>query len=331
MREFEHGGNIFAFAKSIKCSIDEVLDLSSNINFVKPDINIDLDRLNFSGYPNYSSLLEAMSDFYGVSSSMISLFNGANSAIYSLFNLLKIPSVTLYTPIYLEYKRVSKILNLDITLIDRETITTPKEGSFVVFVNPSTPDGKYYDIKPLLDMFAQKGCTVLIDESFIEFSGNFSAIRYLNSYDNLYILRSISKYFASAGVRVGAIISNAKNISNLEAKLPPFRVSNYDSLYCESALKDKEFAKRSQIENEASREILLSILKKSKYVDKIFPSVANFHLIRLKNIDAKEIQYRLKRYKVMLRDCSNFDGLDSSYIRIALKEPKRMEILREVF
>ena len=331
MREFQHGGDVAGFAKELGCSIDEVLDLSSNINFVKPNVKIDIDKLQFSGYPDYSLLLEVMANFYKVNPNEIVLFNGANSAIYSIINLLNPSHITLYSPIYLEYKRACRAFDIDYTLLNRQSIKKPKYESLVVFVNPSTPDGKYYDIKPLLELFTKQNCTILIDESFIEFSFNDSSVRYLREYKNLYILRSISKYFGSAGVRVGAILSNSKNISNLNQKLPPFRVSNYDSIYSLSALQDKSFAKRSFEKNEASREILLDILKTSNIVDRVYPSVANFHLVKLKNIDAPTLQERLKRYGVMVRDCSNFDHLDSSYIRIALKEPKSMEILREVF
>jgi len=59
MRTFEHGGDIKAFAKAYGCKADEVIDLSSNINFVRPNINIDFNSLEIASYPNYDTLYEA--------------------------------------------------------------------------------------------------------------------------------------------------------------------------------------------------------------------------------------------------------------------------------
>ncbi len=84
----------------------------------------------------------------------------------------------------------------------------------VVFVNPSTPDGKYYDIKNLMQKWIKKRCTVLIDESFLEFTKNKSDLKYLKEYKNLYILKSMTKFYSCAGVRVATLISTKENIKN---------------------------------------------------------------------------------------------------------------------
>jgi len=318
-----HGGDIRGFAKSIDCDSSEVIDLSSNINFVKPLVEIDLDSIDISNYPDYSPLIESLSRFYSVSTDKILLFGGANSAIYSLFKYLKPDSVSLYTPIYLEYIRYAK--GAKIQKIDRfRDIDIEAEGDLIIFVNPSTPDGRFYDIEPFLERYHNR--YILIDESFIEFSSKESAIKYIDRYPNLFILRSISKYFGGAGIRIGAVIGS--NIDSFRDDLPLWRVSALDMRYLEKALEDSSFHIRSRVENEKSREILLRGLKEANIVKRVYPSVANFHLIEL-NITAQKLQERLKKDKILIRDCSNFDGLSEYFIRVALKSPKEMQIFIE--
>ncbi len=331
MMDFKHGGDIWQFAKDNGFNIDEVVDLSSNINFIKPKINIDFNKLNISSYPNYNILKEVIAKNYSIDINQFELFNGATSAIYSLFRELNLNSVTLYVPIYLEYKRCAILNGYRINYIDRfKNINQDIEkNSLVVFVNPSTPDGEFYNIKPLLKLWIEKEATILIDESFLEFTPFKSAIKYIREYKKLYILKSMTKFYSSAGIRVGIIISNQNNIKRLKEKEPIWKISEFDSEYIQSALRDSSFKKKALSENIKNRDRVIEILKRVKYIDKIYKSDANFILIKLKDINSKEFQQILTPYKILVRNCSNFDFLDSSFIRIAIKDSKSIDILEE--
>ena len=82
MNTFSHGGNIEQFAKELSCEIDEIIDLSSNINFTSPQINIDFNNINISSYPTYSKLYASLANKYKVNTSLIDLYNGGSSAIF---------------------------------------------------------------------------------------------------------------------------------------------------------------------------------------------------------------------------------------------------------
>ena len=327
----QHGGNIKQFSKEINCSIKEVIDLSSNINFIKPEININFNNLNISAYPNYDDLYEAIAKLYKVKTSQIELFNGATTAIYSLFRELNLDEVTLYSPCYLEYKKSATLNGYNLNFINRfENIEQEvKENSLVVFVNPSTPDGKFYEIDLLMKQWIAKNCTIFIDESFLDFTPFKSAVSYLESYDKLYILKSMTKFYSSAGIRVGAILSNEDNILALQEKEPLWKISEFDSHYLQSALSDKKFAKKSRQVNDEHRKKLIKILENSTYVEKVYPSSANFVMVKLKNIDAPTFQKILIPSKIMIRDCSNFDFLDKTFVRIAVKDNLSLKILEQ--
>ncbi len=324
--DFKHGGDIINFAKEIGCKTDEVIDLSSNINFLKPKVNIDTK--NISSYPNYDILYRVVAKEYGVKIDEIELFNGATSAIYSLFREFNLNICTLFAPIYLEYKRTALINRYKIEYINRLLDKKYKisQNSLVIFVNPSTPDGKFYNIDSLIRECRDKNCTLLIDESFLDFTDFKSAIRYINSYKRLYILKSMTKFYGSAGIRVGGVISNSKNIAKLREKEPIWKISEFDSRYIIESLKDRSFKKRVKESN--NRKKLIEVLKSSKYIDKIYTSSVNFILVKL-NIEAEEFQKLLIPYKIMVRDCSNFDFLDSSFVRIAIKDDLSIKRLKE--
>jgi threonine-phosphate decarboxylase len=330
MKTFEHGGQIEKFAFDLGCSVNEIIDLSSNINFVKPQINIDFNTLDISSYPTYDKLYEKISSNYGVKSSQIELFNGGSSAIFTLFRHLNLNSCTIYSPAYLEYKKASLNFGYELNTINRfEDINEKvKENSLVIFVNPSTPDGKYYDLEELMQTWIENSCTILIDESFLDFCDKPSAIKYLETYDKLYILKSMTKFYSSAGIRVGTIVSTQQNIEKLKRFEPMWKLSQFDSNYLQAALDDKLFKNISKAINIKNKIELENILKESDLIEEIFESSANYLLVKLSNLNAKEFQEKLKPYKIMVRDCSNFDYLDERFVRIAVKSSSANEILQ---
>jgi threonine-phosphate decarboxylase len=263
MKTFEHGGQIEKFAQELNCKISEVIDLSSNINFIKPKIDIDFNELDISSYPTYDKLYEKIAENYEVSSNQIELFNGGSSAIFTLFRHLDLSHCTIYSPAYLEYKKACVNFAYNLRTINRfENIFLPlKEDSLVVFVNPSTPDGTYYNIDELMKYWIKQNCTVLIDESFLDFCERQSAVKYIKEYDKLYILKSMTKFYSSAGIRVGTIVSNEQNIEKLKRFEPLWKLSQFDSIYLQKALEDKGFKTISKAINVKNRLELENILK----------------------------------------------------------------------
>lgn len=328
---FKHGGDVEGFAKELGCDVSEIIDLSSNINFIKPELHIDFNTIDISSYPKYDTLYKNIANHYSIEANQLELFNGASSAIFSLFRGFDTRVCYIYSPAYLEYKKAAINFNYQIELINRyvELDKDVIEGSLVVFVNPSTPDGSFYDIEALLSKWVEKDCTILVDESFIEFTNNKSIASYINNYDKLYVLKSLTKFYSCAGVRIGSVISSEKNIEKLKKNEPLWKISQFDMHYINAVLEDTNFTKLSKAINITNKEYLVKVLKEFKYTNHIFDSSANFVLIQLKTITASQFQEFLKPYKIMIRDCSNFDFLDESFVRIAVKSSKSIERLKE--
>jgi len=331
LNQFEHGGGVENFAQELDCKVEEIIDLSSNINFIKPTINMNFNELDISAYPSYSKLYEAIASNYQVSSTQCELFNGGSSAIFSLFRFLNLLHCTIYSPAYLEYKKAATLFDYKISHINRLNILEQivEKNSLVVFVNPSTPDGKLYDIEQLMKYWISQNCTILIDESFLDFTNGVSMSPYLKEYDKLYILKSMTKFYSSAGIRVGTLLSNEHNITELKKTEPMWKLSHFDSSYLQESLKDKSFKAISKSINAKNTIYLQKILETSSLFSEVFDSNANFILAKLKNINAEQFQDKLKKYKIMIRNCENFDFLDDSYVRIAVKSEKSLKHFNE--
>ena len=107
IKKFAHGGDIKGFAKELRCDLDEIIDLSSNINFIKPTLSIDFNSLDISAYPNYDELYRVIANNYHIKEVQLELFNGGSSGIFSLFQCLKLRTCTIYSSAYLEYKKAA--------------------------------------------------------------------------------------------------------------------------------------------------------------------------------------------------------------------------------
>ncbi len=326
MKKSSHGGDIHTFAKELKITPKKVIDFSSNINQLRPKIALDFNTLDISKYADfrYTKLKKRLAKKYEVKPTQIALFNGASSAIQAILSNVE-TTVTIYAPAYGEYSSHAK----KVKLIDRfkNLYEEPEKDSFVIFVNPSTPDGRYYDLERLFEIWERQNNTVLIDESFLDFTPNTSSFRNSNK---LYILKSLTKFYSCAGVRVGIILSSEQNIEAIEKTIPAWNISTYDENYILEALKDKSFEKRT-IENLAKdKKRLFKLLKSSKYIKKIYESDANFFLLKLKKLDAKKLQKKCNKQKILIRNCENFDFLDDKHVRFAVRSKKDVKKLAKV-
>jgi len=323
----KHGANIYKYAKKLNCKSKEIIDFSSNINLYNPKIALDITNDMIVKYPDasYKTLKKTISKKYKIKNSQITLFNGATTAIFELFKTLKEKRVYLYAPLYGEYEKASK--SKKIIKIDRfKNITKKiKKNSIVVFVNPSTPDGKYYDLSKLFNYWKKQNCRIILDESFLEFEQLKSLRDEINAYKKLYIIQSFSKFNSCAGVRVGAIFSYKDNSKKFQT--PLWHLSAFDAYFLTQRLKDKEFKKITHKLHKLQKKELYEILKSSNLFEKIYKSDSNFFLTKSK--DAKKIFNQLLKNKILTRTCDSFDFLTQEHLRFAVKNKKHQKRLKE--
>ncbi len=326
----KHGAGIYKVAKKLNCSPDEIIDFSSNVNLYAPKMDITLTQNALVRYADssYSGLKKVIAKKLEIKKSQIALYNGATSAIFALFKELKSKDVYLYAPLYGEYEKAAIQEKKNVRKLSRlyEFGVEPKKGSIVVFVNPTTPDGKYYDLKRLFKLWKKRGCTVILDESFLEFEELKSFRDEIKSYDKLYIIQSFTKFYSCAGVRIGAILSSKRNVKKLQT--PLWNLSSFDVAFLTQRLQDAEFQRKSVALHKKQKRELLKILKNSNLFDIIIPSDANFILVHSK-IGYQIYRYLLKR-KVLVRTAGSFDFLSNECLRFAVKDAESHKTLKKL-
>jgi threonine-phosphate decarboxylase len=330
----KHGGNIYQFAEYLGCLPEQVLDFSANINPQQAaDLNcLQLVQLGPYADPDYSLLKQAIKRRYPAPAKAdIEVFNGASAAIFSLIRRLQPNDLVLYSPLYGEYAHIARELDCRLHHINRLglniTSTIPR-CSAVIFVNPSTPDGQLYDLQELLTTWQAADCFIIIDESFLDFCSADSVAQHIAHYDKLYIIKSLSKFYGCAGIRIGFIMAAAKAITELKRIEPAWKLSSLDMIYMQQALANTAFIKQTRQQTAFLRDLLYQALQSSGLFEHIYPGQANFLLARLADgSDGYHLQTQLESSRILIRVCDNFEGLDRRYVRFAVKNRQAIDQL----
>jgi len=322
----KHGGNIYRFAQQVGCKPEAVLDFSANIN---PEQALDpasLLPIQLGPYadPDYTLLKQALKARYPHPNGVeMEVFNGASAAIFALLRRLQPRDLVLYAPLYVEYAKIAGQLGCTLHTIDRfaDLHAEVPENSTVIFVNPSTPDGRLYAMQELLAQWRQKHCTILVDESFLDFCIADSVADQITQYDRLYVIKSLSKFYGCAGIRIGFILAAAQAIDALKRFEPAWKLSTFDMAYMRQALANQPYIEQTRRQTAKRREVLQQALEDSGLFETIYPGQANFLLAKLSfDGDGYLLQERLAPSRLLIRVCDNFAGLNKSHVRFAVKD-----------
>ena len=217
-------------------------------------------------------------------------------------------------------------LNLDLQKFMKKI---PTKG--IVFIcNPNNPTGEILskkNMEQIVKLAEKKSTLVFVDETFIELvpDSNPSLVKSLKSYENLFILRSFTKSFGLAGLRIGYGLGSKKIIEILQRVKIPWNVNYIAQSAASAALCYSDFLERSRKNIKKELSFLINSLSKFEWLT-CFESSTNFILIKTK-INSKLLQKKLIKKNILIRDCSTFCGLSENYIRIAVKNRNQNKLL----
>ena len=324
-----HGGRLLEFSKSGK----KYIDFSASINPYGIDPNLK-DILKESidilvHYPNqdYSEINALISRKHDVSEESIYLGNGANSIIFRLFSIFnKELNICIPTPSFETYRLAAESVSANIVYYDMNRFKITNEIfdilsdniDVLVLTNPNNPTGYLIEeelLRRLLEYCKAENIFVLIDECFLEFvldGEKYSQLSNLSKYTNLAILRSLTKLYAFPGLRFGYLLTeNKKIIENLNKLTPSWDINTLALEAAKFSLTQDMSQVVLKIQKEKS--ILLNNLKSVGI--EVFDSKANFLLCRYK----KNLSNALLNQGVIVRDCSDYMGMDDTYFRVAVR------------
>ena len=331
-----HGGK-----NSIKNLDPNVIDFSVNTTpigiplSVKTTLKKNLNSIQ--NYPDFNStkLISSLKKYTGLPISNLIVGNGAIEIIYnfSFAFLSKKTKVLIPIPTFQEYETVAKLNDCKILYfktmnlsknVDLFISQIPRNGC-VFLCNPNNPTGKLLS-KKQLNLIIQKAkklsSIVFVDECFIELvpESNESIILYVKKYDNLFVLRSLTKSFGLPGIRIGYAAASKQLIEILQKIKIPWSVNSLAQDAANIAIKNNFHLKKSKL---IIKKELIYLKNKISQLDgfECNDSSTNFILIKTK-YDSTKLQQKLLKHKILIRDCKNFRGLDNQYFRIAVKSHK---------
>ncbi|MEG2017100.1 MAG: threonine-phosphate decarboxylase CobD [Clostridium sp.] len=343
-----HGGNVEEIGRKYNLNPKDILDFSANINplglneKVKDSMISALDLVE--RYPDitYYNLKHTICSHEGIDLSKIFIGNGAAEVIFNIARALKPKKVLLPAPTFSEYEEAVRSIDGEIKYyslkeenefrIDDNFINHIDEEIDLVFIcNPNNPTGVLTEkefVEKVLKKAKEFGTKVVLDESFLDFVEDkfkYSSMELIKNYNNLIIVKSLTKFFAMPGIRIGyGITSNEAIIESINKVSVPWAVNIVAAEGVCTGVKEKEYINRSIKYVEKQKNWLYEELNKLEFI-KVFKPSVNFIMFKsLKNINLKE---ELILKGVIIRGCGNYEGLSENFYRVAVRTVEENEKL----
>jgi len=337
-----------------------VLDFSGPVNFLGPSpkaveaVKEYARRIRFYPDPNPVELKTEIAKYlgHGVDATNIILGNGSIELIYMIAEafscgfkaVIPVPSFTEYEKAALRVGGEPIFLKLpDNFALDIENVkkAVTEDTRIVSICNPHSPSGTLYTRETVLDLVdfcRKKDVIVSVDENYIEFtkkSQDTTMIGYVKKYKNLFVIRSVTKFYGMPGIRFGYGIATESLIDMLQTVRQPWSINSLASYAVLAAFKDTEF-----IEN-TKRTIAKERARFAKMLSEIgglhvFPSETNFLLVKIRNskFTSTMLKEQMAKESILIRDCSTFVGLGDSYFRVTVRSSrensKLVKTLRDI-
>jgi histidinol-phosphate aminotransferase len=271
-------------------------------------------RLNRYPDPLQKALKKEISAIKKVDEKNIFLGNGSDEAIDLLFRIFCRPGedqALTFSPTYGMYNVSSSINDIEmITVPLDENFDIPEDFDFevtgnfslkmILICSPNNPTGNIFSKERIISILDKFKGIVVIDEAYIDFSRQSSFISWLDKYPNLVVLQTFSKAWGLAAARVGMAFAGADIISLMNKIKYPYNISTINQQAALNALKEKEAVNDIITSLVVMRDDMKTRLNDVKCVKKVFPSEANFLLVKV--TDANKIYEKLVARKIIVRN-----------------------------
>jgi cobyric acid synthase CobQ/L-threonine-O-3-phosphate decarboxylase len=336
MAQFTHGGDVRALATRLNCEVADLLDFSANLNPLGPPeslrqvVSRNLSDVVHYPDPRCTALCEAIARRFSLPVDSIVCGNGSTELLFALPACLGVTRALIPVPSYADYETSARRAGLAVmklvypveTGIDWTLLEAECQGNELVIIGqPGNPVGNLFDREHFRAVAVRHPKTFfLIDEAFADFVEGYESVARF-ALPNVLVLRSMTKFYAMPGIRLGYLIAPAELAQKIRDDLPPWSVGSLAQAVGVALLAETAYAEQTRQRVAQLREGLKAQLE-TLGIFRVFPSVANYLLVRIEKegLDAKELAERLLlQFRIPIRVCSNYAGLDSRYFRVAVR------------
>ncbi len=360
---FESEINVYRLAEKLKIQERKILDFSTSVNplgvskKIKAEIRKHLKYLHNYPDPEAKRLRNRLAEYHNVKPEMILCGNGSTELIYLIVRTLRPQRVLITMPTYSEYERAIIVsqdssINRHVSEDKKEIIrylllnkekyfeinpdefideirfleASPESIKMAFLCNPNYPTGRVLkkdDVLKIAEAAQKNRCYLVVDEAFIDFCPNESVVQEVKSNPYLIVLKTMANFYAIAGLRIGYGVFPLHLVQTLKELKEPWTVNSLAQRAAVIAIKDKVFKKETTELIQQEKRFLEKNFKKLGL--EYFKSDANFYLLKIDN--AREICNYLMKKGILVKEYSNFKGLDSTYLKISVRSHRENTIL----
>jgi threonine-phosphate decarboxylase len=346
MTQPTHGGNVYKVAQEQRIPVERLMDFSASINPLGPPaavlrtIRSALKQIVHYPDPDCRRLRQELAQQCGVDPHMILVGNGSTELIHLLPRALAIKSALIIGPTFEEYARALMETGSSVQYVHarreerfhppvkealRELSTKRTRFDAVFLCNPNNPTGQVMNrlaMCELAEVVERQQGWLIVDEAFIDYCQEQSVVSMLREHPRMVVLRSLTKFYAMPGLRIGYVLGSSKIVDRLKDRQPPWSVNLLAQEVSRTVLHDHAYATKSRAFMKSERTRFIRWLRSLSGV-RVFPSAANFVLIELPaSTCAGEVTDRLASEGILVRDCSALPGLTTQMIRVAIRTAK---------
>ncbi len=302
---------------------------------LKEEISKRILSADWNRYPSRTAipLVEAISEYTNFPREGIVAANASNEVLQGVFQTTCNAGDRLVaiSPGFAIYPYLSQIMDLnliEVPLLEDFSFDVPeiikqgKDAKMVVLALPNNPTGTTISNEQIEEIAQNINGIFVVDEAYFEFSKK-TAISLLDKYDNIIIIRTLSKAFGLAGLRLGYLLTNSMLASAVQKAKLPFSVGIFGQIAGEILLKKNEYIKDVVKKILDEKEKVFSELKRIQTIEPV-PSFTNFILFKTQNVSGKDLFEEMYRRGVLLR-FFNTPRLEN-ILRVTVGEPEQNEI-----
>lgn len=329
---------------------NKVYDLSENVNALgfPPSVKRAwphmFEQISAYPHPEGEPLKTLLAEKHRVDGKQVLIGNGAAELLTFFAQRFTNQRVLLIHPTFSEYAHTLQAANAQLVELVVEDIvhyklpldeikTWMKQCKCLYICNPNNPTGSIIPleiIEELLKYGMETGCELLVDEAFMDWTDESeSAIPLVQRYPNLTVLRSMTKMYGIAGIRLGYLIGNPTVVQKLKTKLPHWNVNGLALQIGELCLEDEAFRQESILFHENRKKEIEAFLHKHGCI--ITNSVTNFLCFQLKEPEqTRDFYFYCLERGIVTRHTENYIGMDGKWLRIGMKREEAMNKFRQV-
>ncbi len=333
-----HGGNLRELAAASGRPADELLDFSANINplgppaWLRPVISRHVETLVHYPDPSAAPLCEAAAARWGVPAACVIAGNGSTEILYAALRCLGARRAVIPVPSYIDYARAASLAGLAVHLLsmteadkfvlDLDAVAgVCARGTVVLLGQPNNPTGQLLDRDELVALVrAHPETWFVVDEAFVDFCGEAHSLLPALP-ENALVLRSLTKFYAVPGLRLGLGVAAKPLAVRLREQVPPWSVNTLAQAVGVRAFAESAYAEATRAQVPALRETLARALDSLPGV-RVYPGAANYLFAQLMDapLDAPGLSRALlQEHGIAIRVCDNYEGLDERFFRVAVR------------